>query len=64
MDDLLSFSADRDRHFDVIKMSFLPVGHTHEDTDQAFSRIAVHLNRNDALTMDEFIKAIRGFVKW
>ena len=31
--------------FDLIQMSFLPVGHTHEDIDQAFSRIAVHLNR-------------------
>ena len=39
--------------FDLIKMGFLPVGHTHEDIDQAFSRIAVHLNRNDAIDMDK-----------
>ena len=44
--------------FDLIKMSFLPVGHTHEDIDQAFSRIAVHLNRHDAIAMDEFVHAV------
>ena len=49
--------------FDYIKMSFLPVGHTHEDIDQAFSRIAVHLNRNDAIDMDEFVQAIRESFK-
>ena len=46
--------------FDKIKMCFLPVGHTHEDIDQAFSRIAVYLNRHDALTYDEFLGAIRA----
>lgn len=32
-------------------LSFLPVGHTHEDVDAAFSRIAETLRRNDAETM-------------
>ena len=50
--------------FDYIKMSFLPVGHTHEDVDQAFSRIVVYLNRHDAIDMDEFIHAVEeSFVK-
>ena len=50
--------------FDLIKMSFLPVGHPHEDIVQVFSRIAVHLNRNDAITMDEFVQAItKSFIK-
>ena len=50
--------------FDLIKMSFLPVGHTHEDIDQVFLRIAVHLNRHDAIDMDEFIHAVEeSFVK-
>ena len=49
--------------FDLIKMSFLPVGHTHEDIDQAFSRIAVHLNCNDAIDMNEFVQAIRKSFK-
>ena len=44
--------------FDKVKMSFLPVGHTHEDIDQAFSRIAVHLNKHDAVTYDAFLAEI------
>ena len=44
--------------FDLIKMSFLPVGHPHEDIDQAFSRIDVHLGRDDAIDMDELVTAI------
>jgi hypothetical protein len=34
--------------FRKIIVSFLPVGHTHEDIDQFFSRIAVALRRHDA----------------
>jgi hypothetical protein len=34
--------------FKRIIVSFLPVGHTHEDIDQLFSRIAVCLRRTDA----------------
>ena len=50
--------------FSKIKMSFLPVGHTHEDIDQAFSRIAVYLNQHDAYTYDEFVSCIRhSFLK-
>lgn len=50
--------------FDVIKMSFLPVGHTHEDIDQAFSRIAVHLNKVDALTFEDFLAEVgKSFLK-
>ena len=50
--------------FDPIKSKFRPVGHTHEDIDQAFSRIAMYLNRNDAITMDEFVRAVNlSFIK-
>ena len=50
--------------FDLIKMFFLPVGHTHEDINQAFSRTDVYLNRNDAITMDESVQAItKSFIK-
>ena len=41
--------------FDYIKMSFLPVGHTHEDIDQALSRIAVYLNRHDAIAIESVL---------
>jgi hypothetical protein len=35
-----------------ITVNFLPVGHTHEDVDQMFSRISEHLKRvgADSLT--------------
>ena len=32
---------------------FLPVGHTHEDIDQAFSRIWVPLRHHDAITLSD-----------
>ena len=64
MDDFVSFSAGRDRHVRLYQDEFLPVGHTHEDIDQAFSRIAVYLNRHDAIDMDECIRAITmSFIK-
>ena len=35
--------------FHTIELSFLPVGHTHEDIDQLFSRLAVYLRSHDAI---------------
>jgi len=46
--------------FDKIKVSFLPVGHTHEDIDQMFSIISKHLKRVGALSPALFADAIRG----
>lgn len=37
--------------FKQIFVGFLPVGHTHEDIDQAFSRTADRLRSNDAVTL-------------
>ena len=34
--------------FKKIIVSFLPVGHTHEDIDQFFSRLAVYLRSHNA----------------
>ncbi len=34
-------------------VSFLPIGHTHEDIDQVFSRTAVHLRSHDAVTIED-----------
>lgn len=36
-----------------IRVSFLPVGHTHEDIDQLFSRMAVYMKGNNLLSRDE-----------
>jgi hypothetical protein len=46
--------------FKNIVLSFLPVGHTHEDIDQIFSRLSVYLACHDALNLDELHEAIRG----
>lgn len=35
--------------FQEVELSFLPVGHTHEDIDQLFSRLAVYLRGHDAI---------------
>lgn len=46
--------------FRTIRVSFLYVGHTHEDIDQLFSRIAVALRKTNAPTIDEFAKVIEN----
>ncbi len=43
--------------FEEVILSFLPVGHTHEDIDQLFSRIAIFLRKNDARARQEFHEA-------
>jgi hypothetical protein len=48
--------TDQVRH---IVLSFLPVGHTHEDIDQIFSRLSVYLSSHDALNMKQLHDAIR-----
>ena len=50
------------RIFKKIKMQFLPVGHTHEDIDQCFSRIAVALNQQDAYTFESFVTLVRNSI--
>ena len=45
--------------FEYIYVSFLPVGHTHEDIDQFFSRISVYLRVRSALTPSEMRIRIR-----
>ena len=40
-------------------MSFLIVGHTHEDVDQTFSKISHALNKNDAVTLTDLQDIIR-----
>ena len=45
--------------FRDIEVAFLPVGHTHSDIDQFFSRIAVYLRTHDCLCREEFAECIR-----
>ena len=41
--------------FRMIKVSFLMVGHTHDDVDQMFSRYSAYLGRSDSFTMDSLM---------
>lgn len=41
------------RVFDVVEAGFLPVGHTHDDIDQAFSATSSRLRANDAVTISD-----------
>ena len=46
--------------FETVEVSFLPVGHTHEDIDQMFSRIAVYLRTHDCFCREDLRDAIRA----
>jgi hypothetical protein len=41
-------------------VSFLPVGHTHEDIDQLFSRLSVYLRKHDAHDRPALMKAFEN----
>ena len=44
-------------HVDTqIRVNFLPVGHTHEDVDQFFSKVSTHLHRVGAETITGELK--------
>lgn len=45
--------------FQEIHLSFLIVGHTHEDIDQMFSTISKWLTRKEVVTPQEWIEALR-----
>ena len=49
--------------FQRIEVSFLPVGHTHEDIDQMFSRTAQHLKNIDIPTRFAFEKELQKCYK-
>lgn len=40
-----------------VTINFLPVGHTHEDVDQFFSRISVQLRKNGAESIPDLLHA-------
>jgi hypothetical protein len=43
------------RTFVTITTSFLPVGHTHDDVDQMFSRFSIAYRQSDALCVEEAV---------
>ncbi len=45
--------------FEEIEVAFLPVGHTHEDIDQCFSRTSDRLRCHDAFTLQDLIGELR-----
>lgn len=47
------------RVFMEVFVSFLPLGHTHSDIDQAFSRTAVRLRHNNAITLEDLHEQLR-----
>ncbi|KAL4222385.1 hypothetical protein ACF0H5_018424 [Mactra antiquata] len=49
------------RIFDEVQLSFLIVGHTHEDIDSAFSTISRKLRAIDAETVSDLISIIENF---
>lgn len=49
--------------FEKVQISHLPVGHTHEDIDQLFSRISVILRRKDAYDF-KMLSDNAGTVQW
>ena len=54
-------------HFGVFKevfVSFLPKGHTHEDIDQFFSRIAAYLRKHDCPSPRSFLECICSAYKY
>ena len=55
---LLQLLVEKDV-FVKIKLSFLPVGHTHDDVDQFFSKINAELLRRDIFTINDLHTAVR-----
>ncbi len=58
---LLSYmeSLVRWKLFKEVEVAFLPVGHTHEDIDQAFSTTSNRLRQNNAITLPELHHELR-----
>lgn len=44
--------------FESIELSFLPVGHTHEDIDQMFSCFSNYLKQHDAPSVASFMDCV------
>ena len=51
------------RVFESIELSFLPVGHTHEDIDQMFSCFSSHFKDNEAPSVTSFMECVSNGYK-
>ena len=49
--------------FDSVEIGFLPVGHTHEDVDQAFSQTSARLRVHNAITLSDMHDELRETYK-
>lgn len=49
--------------FDSVEAGFLPVGHTHEDVDQAFSQTSARLRVHNAITLEDIHGELRQTYK-
>jgi hypothetical protein len=54
----------QDGVFKKIIVNFLPVGHTHEDIDQMFSRVSVYIKKHNAETPSRLIDCINSSVNF
>lgn len=64
MDGIERFASPRDSYsdvevwidiFDCVELSFLPVGHTHEDVDQMFSVVERNLVYTNYSTLEDLL---------
>lgn len=56
----LAWLLESDQIIEEVIVSFLPVGHTHEDIDQLFSRLSIHLRSHDAHSRPELQTALES----
>uniref|UniRef100_A0A1X7TBW6 DUF7869 domain-containing protein n=1 Tax=Amphimedon queenslandica TaxID=400682 RepID=A0A1X7TBW6_AMPQE len=55
---ILKEISEKESRLPEVRINFLPVGHTHEDVDQFFSKISTYLSRVGAETISGLLKAI------
>jgi hypothetical protein len=49
----------RQRMFSEVELSFLPVGHTHEDVDQMFSKFSSYFRSHNCLTINQMKEGLK-----
>mgnify|MGYP001568344885 CR=1 FL=1 len=49
----------KQRMFSEVELSFLPVGHTHEDVDQMFSKFSAYFRGHNCLTINQMKEGLK-----